>query len=100
MFDVDAQLVGNESAHIIGGKDFSHSRCLWTRSQAGDGHDKAPESVKRLQRTMKSALQCGSRKSCPPLSDLHGIMQLQNRRSRQATYRAVVADGPHCSAMW
>src|SRR5262249_62071191 len=47
-FDVDAKLVGNEIADIIGGKDFSHSRCLWTRSQAGDAHDKAPESVERL----------------------------------------------------
>ena len=34
------------TADIIGGKDFSRSRCLLTPFQAGDGHDKAPESVK------------------------------------------------------
>src|SRR5215831_831490 len=36
-------MVGNESANTIGGKGFSHSRCLLTRFQAGDGHDKAPK---------------------------------------------------------
>src|SRR5262249_59673004 len=91
-FDVDAKLVGKESAHIIGGKDFSHSRCLWTRSQAGDGHDKAPESVKHLQRTMKSAPQCGSGKSCPHTVRPTRCYASTNRRSRQATYRAVVAN--------
>jgi len=59
-------LVGNESADIIGGEDFSRSRCLLTPFQAGDGHDKAPESVKHRQWTMKSAPQYGGPPRCAP----------------------------------
>jgi len=38
-------MLGNESADIVGGKDFSQSRYWLTRSQATDGHDKAPRFV-------------------------------------------------------
>jgi hypothetical protein len=40
--DADAKMFGNESAHIVGGKDRFDSRCLLTRCQATDGHDKPP----------------------------------------------------------
>src|SRR5262245_518279 len=40
--DADAQMVGNESAHIVGGKDLFDSRCLLGRCQAVDGHDEPP----------------------------------------------------------
>src|SRR5262249_5754486 len=84
-FDVDAELVGNESADIIRGKDFSRSRCLLTLFQAGDGHDKAPESVKHPQWTMKSAPQYGLGRSCSPTYSCYAST---NRRSREAAYAA------------
>jgi hypothetical protein len=56
-------MVGNERADIIGGRDFTRSRCVLTGSQTGDGHDNAPRIVERWQRTMKFVPQCGSRES-------------------------------------
>jgi hypothetical protein len=47
-------VAAHDRADIIRGKDFSHSRCLLTGFHAGDGHDKAPKSVERRQRTMRS----------------------------------------------
>ena len=38
---VARKMVGNESAEIIG-KDFFDSRCLFTRCQSTDGHDRPP----------------------------------------------------------
>src|SRR6516225_1216535 len=96
-FDVDAELVGNESADIIRGKDFSRSRCLLTPFQAGDGHDKAPESVKHWQWTMKSAPQYGLGRSCSPTYSCYAST---NRQSRQATTGRYVTSAPHCRAMW
>src|SRR5215813_78764 len=99
-FDVDAQLVGNESADIIGGKDFSRSRCLLTPFQARDGHDKAPESVKHRQWTMKSAPQCGSGRSCSPIVRPIAVMHQQIvEADRQFTGR-YVASRPQYWTMW
>src|SRR5262252_7813066 len=84
-------LVGNESAEIIGGKDFSRSRCLLTPFQAGDGYDSAPESVKHRQWTMKSAPQCGSGSSCSPIVRPIAVMHPQIvEADRQVTGRYVV----------
>jgi hypothetical protein len=38
---VARKMVGNESAEMIG-KDFFDSRCLFTRCQSTDGHDRRP----------------------------------------------------------
>src|SRR5215510_7712853 len=101
MFDVDAQLVGNESADIIGGKDFSRSRCLLTRFQAGDVHDKAPESVKHRQWTMKFALQCGPGSVLTlPIVRPIAVMYLQIVEADRQLARRYVVSGPHCWAMW
>jgi hypothetical protein len=52
--DANAKIVVNESAEIIGGKDFTRSSRLWTRFQAGHGHDKTIESLERRQRAVTS----------------------------------------------
>jgi hypothetical protein len=38
---ITRKMIGNESAEIIG-KDFFDSRCLFTRCQSTDGHDRRP----------------------------------------------------------
>jgi hypothetical protein len=91
--------VGNESADIIGGKDFARSRCLLTRFQAGDGHDKAPESVKYRQWTMKSAPQCDSGRSCSPIVRPIAVMHLQIVEADRQLTRRYVASTPHSWAM-
>src|SRR6516165_2517396 len=92
-------MVGNESADTIGGKDFSCSRCLLTRFQAGDGHDKAPESVKHRQWTMKSAPQCGSVRFCSPIVRPTSCMHPQIVEADRQLTRRYVANGAHCWAM-
>src|SRR5260370_8372523 len=46
--DADAQMVGNESTDVAGGKDFFDSCGLFTRCQATDHHHKAPNSPNAL----------------------------------------------------
>jgi hypothetical protein len=41
-FDVDAQMIGNEGADILGSKVFFRSDCSSIRSRATDGHDEPP----------------------------------------------------------
>jgi hypothetical protein len=48
-----------------------------------------PESAEQWQRTMKSARQCGSGKSCSLQSDPTRCYASTDRRSRQVTYSAV-----------
>src|SRR5262249_61515760 len=48
--DADAKVVGNESADVVGGKDFVDSCGLFSRCQATDHHDKAPNSLTFLMR--------------------------------------------------
>src|SRR5262249_13274887 len=71
-----------------------------TRFQAGDGHDKARESVKHRQWTMKSAPQCGSGRSCSPIVRPIAVMHLQIvEADRQLTGRYVVSR-PQYWTMW
>jgi hypothetical protein len=78
-FDVDAQMVGNESADIFGGKAFFHGRCSSTRCQATDGHDKPPVSLKDL----------GIRPSNPPFN----VMLLEILLSVAITSQTKSSDG-------
>jgi hypothetical protein len=60
-FEIHAKMLGNESADIVGGKDFSQSRYWLTRSQATDGHDKAPRFVQLFPYPIRqSAPECGA----------------------------------------
>src|SRR5262249_37323026 len=83
-------MVGNESANTIGGKGFSHSRCLLTRFQAGDGHDKAPKigGTPAADHEIRPGMWLGLNPARLS-SDLHAVMHPTNRRSGQATYSAV-----------
>src|SRR5207244_6875546 len=79
------------------GKDFTRSRCLLTRFQASDGHDKAPESCR--QRTMKSAPQCGQLSAARLPSDTpHAVMHLQIIEAGGRFTWRYVANGSHCRA--
>src|SRR5262249_7199560 len=97
-FDVDAELVGNESADIIRGKDFSRSRCLLTPFQAGNGHDKAPRIGKApaVDHEIRSAIWLGS----GLLAYLLLFMRLRNRKADKAPNGRYVTSAPHCRAMW
>jgi hypothetical protein len=59
-FYADAQMVGNESADIVGGDDFFDSRRLITRCQATNDHDKPPIRGNAWHATKQSAPQCGA----------------------------------------
>jgi hypothetical protein len=94
-------MIGNESAHIIGGKHFTRSSCRLIGFQAGDGHDKAPQIGKtpEVHHEIRPVMWPGGR----PCSPLHGVIGLQIivmhlqivEAARQLTWR-YVASGPHC----
>src|SRR5215471_14163961 len=94
-------MVGNESANTIGGKGFSHSRCLLTRFQAGDGHDKAPKigGTPAADHEIRSGMWLGL--SPPRLSsDLHAVMHPQIVEADRRLTLRYVANRPHCRAMY
>src|SRR5262249_20764278 len=94
-------MVGNESANTIGGKGFSHSRCLLTRFQAGDGHDKAPKIGGTPAADHEIRPGMWLRLNPARLSsDLHAVKQPQIVEGDRRLTLRYVANRPHWRAMY